>query len=367
MENIWHHGNLKDMHFSDLLSRIWKSERSGQLEIANENQKKRADFDEGQVVLLKDSLDNKLLLRIITEKGAASKTSLKKFEDMSADNNRSLIRTLLEEGFLPPARLWECLSAYHRKSLFPVFDWDGAEYFFDPHKPIHRHEILMRFSTPDFILQGIRQMTNKKLIQSLAPKEDKSVEILLTEIAGQSQLDPPEKYLLSLVESQKVMRSIYAMSELGKTETQKIMVGFISLGMVGFPKKKKTGHTPQEISKTEIYGIMDAFNEKCSYIFKYISKEIGPVALNILEKCIEDTKPLLSPILAKARLAPDGTIEPNSVIKGGIALSGEEIKAQLLPGLNEILVALVLAVKRTLGSEHEYILVKNLKKIGEWN
>ncbi|MFC2163446.1 DUF4388 domain-containing protein [Acidobacteriota bacterium] len=367
MENIWLHGKLDDMHFSELLSHIWRSERSGRLEIAKEDQKRSMDFFEGQVVLVKDSLDKKLLLKIIVEKGLATESSLKKFDKIIADNNLSLMKAMLEESFLPPVRLWECLSDYQRNNLFPVFDWEGAEYFFDPDKPIHKHEILSQFPTSDLILLGIRQMTNETLIQSLSPEDNKSIEILTSEMTGQTKLTPPEEYLLSLIESQKVIRSIYAMSELGKRETQKIMLSFFNLGLVGFPEKKKTGHTSQEISKTEIYGIMDAFNEKCSYIFKYISKEIGPVALNILEKCIEDTKPLLSPILAKARLTPDGKIETNSVVKGGIALSGEEIKAQLLPGLNEILVALVLAVKRTLGNEHEAMLVKNMKKIGEWN
>lgn len=367
MENIWLHGNLDDIHFSELLSRIWKAERSGRLELTKEDRQIRVDFIEGQAVLVKDSLDKRLLLRIIAARGLATKASLKKYEDMIVEGNHSLVRTLLEESLLPPADLWDCLSDYQKKSLFPVFDWDVAEYFFDPDKSVQKHEILMRFPTPDLILQGIRQMTNEALIQSLAPEDDKSVEILTSEMCGQSRLEPPEEYVLSLLESQKAMRNIYAISELGKKETQKIMISFFCLGLAGFPQKKKTGHTSQEISKTEIYRIMDAFNEKCSYIHKYISKEIGPVSLNILEKCIEDTKPLLSPMLAKARLSPDGKIETNTVIKGGLSLSGEEIKAQLLPGLNEILVALVLAVKRTLGNEHEAILVKNLKKIGEWS
>jgi hypothetical protein len=367
MENIWLHGNLDNMHISELLSHIWKSERSGCLEIAQEDKKRSVDFFEGQAVLVNDSLDKELLLNVIADKRLADKASLKKLEMIIMDNIPSLMTAILEEGLLSPVHLWECLSDYQKKNLFPVFDWDGAEYFFDPDKPIHKHDILTQFPTSELILLGVRQMTNETLIQSLSPEDNKSIEILESEMTGQPKLTPPEEYLLSLIGSQKIMRSICAMSVLGKIETQKIMLSFLSLGMVGFPKKKKTGHTSQEISKTEIYGIMDAFNEKSSYIFKYISKEIGPVALNILEKCIEDTKPLLSQILAKARLTPEGKIETNSVIKGGIALSGEEIKAQLLPGLNEILVALVLAVKRTLGNEHEAILVKNLKKIGKWN
>jgi hypothetical protein len=367
MDNIWLHGNLSSMHFSELLAQIWKTERSGRLEITKEGEKRRADFFEGHVALVKDAFDETRLLKIIEKKGLATKSSLNKFNDIVLDNTRSLMKVVLEDGLLPPRHFWECLADYQKENLFPLFDWDEAEFFFDPEKSIQRHEILLRLSISDLILQGIRQMTNKTLIQSLAPDEDESIEIRTFDVPGQTRLDPPEEYLLSLAESQRALKNIYAMSALGKTETQKILLSLLTLGLVGFPEKKKTGHTSQELSKTEIYGIMDAFNEKCSYIFKYISKEIGPVAVNILENCIEDTKPLLSPILANARLTSDGKIETNTVIKGGIALSGEEIKAQLLPGLNEILVALVLAVKRTLGSEHEAMLVKNLKKIGEWN
>ena len=98
MENIWLHGNLNDIHFAELLSHIWKTERSGHLEIIKEDEKRSADFFEGQVVVAKSSLDEKLLLEIIAEWGLAPKTSLKKFDKVIAESNLSLMQAILEEG-----------------------------------------------------------------------------------------------------------------------------------------------------------------------------------------------------------------------------------------------------------------------------
>jgi hypothetical protein len=210
-------------------------------------------------------------------------------------------------------------------------------------------------------------MQNEALLKTLAPQESKTVERLIPESPESIVLSAPESYVLSLINKPKSLKHVYHTSELGTAETQRVILILISLGFLGFPQKKTSGQASAEIPKSEIFRTLELFNEKCSFIFKYISKEIGPVALNILEKCLEDTKPSLSPLFEKARLGPDGKVEINSILKGGLSLSREEFKIQVLNGLNDILVAEVLAVKKTLGNEHESTLVNHLKKIGEWN
>jgi hypothetical protein len=210
-------------------------------------------------------------------------------------------------------------------------------------------------------------MQNETLLESLAPGESQIVERLIPESSESVTLSAPERYVLSLIHKPKGLKHIYTSSELGYRETQRIIAALIILGLLGFPQKNITGQASAEIPKSEIFRTLELFNDKCSFIFKYISKEIGPVALNILEKCLEDTKPSLSPLFEKTRLGPDGKVETNSILKGGLSLSREEFKVQVLNGLNDILVSEVLAVKRTLGNEHESTLVNHLKKIGEWN
>ncbi|MEE9500750.1 MAG: DUF4388 domain-containing protein [Candidatus Aminicenantaceae bacterium] len=367
MEQIWMHGKLGENHFSQLLLRIWKTEGSGRLEITKKSIDKRTAFHKGQLVIIKDFLDEEAFCDSLHKTKVLDSPSLKRCTKHAKDHKTSLLKTLIELAILTPVQLWDALEEYQREDLLPVFDWEQGEYFFDTEKPIHEHKILLRIHTPGFILDGIRHMKNEALLKSLAPEESKPVERLFPDSPESITLSTPEMYVISLIDTPKSLKHIYTTSELGYGETQKIICSLISLGFIGFPQKKKAGQVSPEIPKSEIYRILELFNEKCSFIFKYISKEIGPVALNILEKCLEDAKPSLSPIFEKARLGPAGKVETKSILKGGISLSREEFKVQVLNGLNDILVTEVLAVKRTLGNEHESTLVNHLKKIGEWN
>jgi hypothetical protein len=367
MEQIWMHGKLEEKHISQILLHIWKSEGSGRLEIAKESAEERAAFHRGQLVIIKDMLDEEAFCDSLLHKKILDSRSLKRCTEHAKDQKKSFLKTLIELAILTPHELWVSLEDYEWEKLLPVFDWEKGEYFFDTEKPIQEDNILLQISTPGILHEGIRRMQNETLLESLAPGESQIVERLIPESSESVTLSAPERYVLSLIHKPKGLKHIYTSSELGYRETQRIIAALIILGLLGFPQKNITGQASAEIPKSEIFRTLELFNDKCSFIFKYISKEIGPVALNILEKCLEDTKPSLSPLFEKTRLGPDGKVETNSILKGGLSLSREEFKVQVLNGLNDILVSEVLAVKRTLGNEHESTLVNHLKKIGEWN
>ncbi|MGZ7046046.1 MAG: hypothetical protein ACXVJK_06960, partial [Candidatus Aminicenantales bacterium] len=112
----------------------------------------------------------------------------------------------------------------------------------------------------------------------------------------------------------------------------------------------------------KLFGV---FNAKCSFIFKYISKEIGPVALSVIGNSLDDIRNRLDPAFQGLELKADGRIELKSFLKTNMNLIGDESRRNLLRSMDEILVAEVLAVKRTLGAGHESALVKGLERIGE--
>ena len=117
-----------------------------------------------------------------------------------------------------------------------------------------------------------------------------------------------------------------------------------------------------DFSHRELNTILTSFNRKWLFVYKYISKELGPVAQNILEKSLEDAKARLSPLFQIVKLHSDGNIDTSSVLKAKFNFSSQGTKQTLLLGLNEIIVSEVMAVKKTLGDEHEAILIQNLHK-----
>ena len=111
--------------------------------------------------------------------------------------------------------------------------------------------------------------------------------------------------------------------------------------------------------------ILRCFNDKFSYIYKYLSKELGPVAFNVIEKCWEETKPHLSYLFQEAKITSSGRIDLSPLLKTNLVNTDQKVQLNIIKDLNELLVAEVLTSRKNLGSEHEALLVKNLEKIGE--
>jgi hypothetical protein len=82
-----------------------------------------------------------------------------------------------------------------------------------------------------------------------------------------------------------------------------------------------------------------------------------------MEKSIEDIKPHLLQNFQKIQLGSDGKIDLNSVLKSNIIMSDRDSIQLIIKSLNEILAAEILAVKKSLGSEFESTLIKNLETI----
>ena len=127
---------------------------------------------------------------------------------------------------------------------------------------------------------------------------------------------------------------------------------------------EKTGKGRPEPAAAEQGKILAALNEKCVHIHKFITKQIGPLAHTIIGNCLEEIKPGLGPLFQKMKLLEDGRIEVDAAIVMTLNHLSEDLFKSLVKGFDEILMAEVLAVKKSLGAAHETSLVKSLEKIG---
>lgn len=366
MEKIWVQGNLADVPFPPLLFHIWQSQKSGQLKIKNDSGEKALRFKKGNIAINRESLDEEDFLEKMAERESLDPSKIKTVKNYAAQKKISLLKTVIELNLISPAQLWKSMEGFLKSNFFPLFDWPKAEYVFDEEDPPKEFETLFRLHTLDFILEGIRQMKNYSLIQADIPAENKDIQVCSLHLLNQIKLEPHERYLLHFLENPITLKNIYDLSELGKKESQKVIYALFSLGVLSLPQTNAQGLASREFSQAEIQKILEAFNSKCAYIFRYTSKEIGPLSLNVLEKCIKEAKPSLAFFFRDVRLREDGSIETDPTLKINLHVSDEESMQNLLRGLNEILAAEVLAVKKTLGNWHESTLVKNLKKIGQW-
>jgi hypothetical protein len=357
MEHIWLSGNLSDLAFPFLLFRLWKNRLSGTLEIETEAGHV-VDFNNGDICVPAQRFSGGDGMFRLKEQMAGRNTGVKHAESL---------QDLMETGTFTPEEMWDTLRTLTTEDLIPLFDLSDAEYAFNSEHGWDEHEILFYIPVLDLILDGIRRMTNFSLIAQYLPGQEATLKPLFPEHLKRIPWNPPEIYLYHVIKEAQGMENIFASSRLGQKETQKNLYAFFALGVVGLPHTNTKNYESLEISQADIYYLIENFNHIFESIFKYISKEIGPASLNVLEKCLEETKPSLSPLFQNLLFDPDGRIEINSVPITSAGIPGRQLRQILMQDLNEILAAEILAVKKTLGNTHEAVLIKNLGKIIGWN
>jgi len=356
-------GFFHEHPLSFLLFDLWTQRRDGRLTLSKNGQRKIFHFQEGGIVVDSEVLDDDGLIRFISEQHSVDKAILTESISIAEVQAISWIRACLQMEILTPAELWTQIENFSLSEIFTWFDSAIGTYTFDSSHPIDRNNVYCTIPTLEVILRGTRQMQNHELIQTHLPDNNSHLMVLYPRHLSQLELLPHENYLLQLISSLQSVQEVYEQSVLGLKETERILFLFLSLGLYSLSPPRGDDESDLILKSGELEGIVSAFNRKCAHIFKYIGKEIGPVSMNILEKALEEAKSSLPPLFGKAKLLPDGRIDLQVFPVAGGGLKSLEGQRNFLAGLNEILVAEVLAVKKILGEEHEVILVKNLRKI----
>lgn len=349
--------------FPQILISSWESKNTGRLLLKSKAKQKTIHLKEGDIAIGKTSFDNMSFFQYLSAKKMIESSLVKEYKNQSQKNKAFPLAFLLDSETLSPIQLWNHMETFAKEELFPFFNLFPIEYSFTAEAAPEDSAILFTLSTFGLLHEGAYHVRNIEIINAHIPKETESIQRLSSEKSDLIQLDPFEKYVLKIFENKNNLEEVYASSVLGLELTKKVIFALLILGFIGSSPMTTPNKPLQEFSAAELHKIFDSFNAKCSYIFKYVSKELGPVALNLLEKSIEDIKPHLSPQFQNIRLNMNGKIELQSVLRSNVILSDGRARLRLIKSLNEILTAEMLAVKKTLGSESESILVKNLEKI----
>ena len=348
--------------FPEILFAIWESKTSGRLLFKTNSTEKTLSLLSGSIVIEKDTFEEKDFLQYLIEQKILDNSTLKKCEAQAEKKKISRLPALLDLEILSPQQVWKNMEIFAKKELFPLFDQFPMASSLVSEKMPSDSGVLFTIPTLLFIREGIYRMNDFKLIDSMLAKESEDFQKLSPDHMDHIDLQPFEKHLIRATEEKKDLQSLISTSILGEKHTKRALLSLFCLGILG-PSPMATPNKPlQEISAAELQKILDTFNAKCSYIYKSVSKELGPVALNLIQKSIEDIKPSLSQHFQKTRLGVDGKIDMQSVLKTNIILSHRDTIQLIIKSLNEILAAEILTVKKTLGGEFESTLIKNLER-----
>jgi len=284
---------------------------------------------------------------------------------LGSDNISSILAVLIEHGFLPAQEALDLTREFLAVRLIDYFNLPPVQFTFEEEE-IPGQEIIVRgLFIPDLILRGFRQISRLEHLSRWLPAEKEVIFRQASPYARKIDLRSPELYLWNQLQTPQTYRQLLQNSWLGPTETRKTLLALACLKMVEFNVNQAALENNGRPGVPDLEKSLVAFNEKSAFIYRYIAKQLGPVAFNLIEKCYRETQEYLDPIFRNLEIRPDGSFEPRAMLKMSLNDLSLEDKKNLLRGFDEILAAELLLVKKNLGNQHESTVARILSRTGE--
>jgi len=351
-------GALVQLPLPEILQHLRLEKATGILTLVAGGARKALYLKGGRVVFASSNLPNDRLGEILLREG---KITVEEYETSikTISKGKRQGKVLVEMGALSPKDLWEGVQFQVREIVYSLFQWDDGQFHFEESSLPEKERITVDLDTLDLILVGIRRVDAASAIQSRYPEGNLLLERVTPEVP--KSLESYEVHVLQMVDGERSVLEVCRESEIGDNETLKVLYALVCTGVLRVKGKKVYTLDQDFVPEDTLTTVLNSFNQMYGFVFRYMVREVGPIAENVLEKYLNGLRETRKDVFAGVKLLKDGSID-NAVIERNLNKFPEENRRGfLVDGLNELLYAELLAVKRTLGAEHEAAIIRALK------
>jgi hypothetical protein len=358
-------GSLAEQAFGRLLSRIWETRLTGSLTIHTQETDQVFPFISGDAAATTDTLPASSFGPWLVRAGAAGTPAVKESGITSGDDPASFLKALLQRGQTPPEKIWDCADSFLRSRFKAFFAPVEDRFSFRKTMPPPKEHVLFRLATPELIVEGCRGISDPDLIQKFCPRGEEFIHLRQSpaQMEAAAELRPVEAYVMGLIDGKTTADQLKDRSQLDPADTAKALFLLFNLGIIETRPAVGESNQVGRMTPSDIKALLETLNRQSLAIFRYLSKEIGPVAQTVMDKHIQDAKSHISSLFQPVRLRQGGALDFQPLLKKQALLTRKGVQADLLKGLNEILAAEILAVGNTLGVRAVGPLVDILNKL----
>jgi hypothetical protein len=350
-------GRLKALSICDVLEFLRVLNRRGVLTLRDDGKEISIQVSEGQVVCVSGNEPEGNLARFLHREGQITADQVETALERERNGER-LARVLIEAGILTPRSLWEVLRRQAESLISELFEWERGEFEFQQAKAISGGGVDLHLPILELVGSGIRSVRNTRLFSERMPSE----ESIFEPNAGMTglALEPHERYVHALVDGERSLAEVIRISEIGRAETVRVIFLLFSSGYL----KMRAYKAPSDAKDEEVLPLIRRYNEMFSYLYSYLVKEVGPIGEAILGRYLADQRKQQPELLAEQSLGRDGSLDERQLQRSIRGMGNGNRPELLLDGLNELLYSELLAIRRTLGPQHEGRAVQGLRELG---
>lgn len=366
-------GELSQIMLPDVLEFLRSSRKTGILAFRNaDGTRKSLYIGDGNVTFATSNVLEERLGDLLLAWGVISQADYDKSVEMLGPKKRQG-KILVEIGAITPKQLWEGVQRQIRHIVYSLFGWTTGTFFFSERELPTKENITAELGITDLLVEGIRGIEDPAVLSSRFPSKDAILARMDYGLKDRVRLEPFERHVLELIDGQRSLDDICRDSEIGESETYRVLYMLVSIGYIKVkgrkPVKPADSGRPeqqqqqQDLPPTEAKAIIGNYNRMYSYLYRYMIREVGPIAEHVLNKYLHEIQEGNSVVFKNLNLRKDGTLDDNTIVGNLNWLRADNKKESLIAGLNEFLYSVILAVKRTLGPEHESHVIETLKDL----
>lgn len=352
-------GQLADVGLPEILRYLRESEATGILTVVAGGARKAIYLRGGRVVFATSNLPNDRLGEILLREG---KITVEEYEESirAISKGKRQGKVLVEMGALKPKDLWAGVQFQVQEIVYSVFEWADGQFHFEESTLPERERITVDLDVRALVLAGLRRVDAAGPVREQFPERALVVENVPSEPGD--MLEAYERHVRGLVDGEASVNDICRESEVGDAETLKVVYALLSTGLIR-TRGRKVITLDQDFIQDEdtLFSLVDSFNQKYSHIFRHMVREVGPIAENVLEKYLGTLREARKDVFTGIVLGKEGTLDAAALERNLDRYPEAQRRAVLVDCLNELLYAELLAVKRTLGAEHEASIIKALR------
>ena len=344
-------GRLKALSCADILDFVRVLNRRGLLSFSGEGASIGLYLRDGRIVHASSTRSSDRLSDLLVRWGLISSEQYDQVMRRAAGGER-LGKALVDGGGLSPRDLVQARLRQVAQIAVSLFEWEDGEFVFSEGESPPDEGVEVGLPIDTVLVEGIRSVRNLALFRRRMPFDDWIFEAIPgAEGRRGVVLDPHEAYVLRLVDGRRSLGEIGATSEFGEPETLRSLFLLFILGCL-----KMKGQAPAEAgagASDGLDGIVRRYNDMFGLVYQYLMKEVGPISDHLLGRALRDLEGSHPALFHRASLGGDGTVDPGLLRQNLGAHARHPQRDALIEGLNELLYAELLIVRKTLGPQHE--------------
>lgn len=357
-------GQLRPLALPDILRHLRGAARQGILVLTRGHDQCLLHLD-GPILVDATGGDPDLCLsHRLREEGLLDDAALEQVQGRAREEGREG-PALIEMEILEPAALFEWSTALVMEAATRPFAWERGEYLLLEDQGPEPGRFRQRLRSVDVAAEGLRRIRDRSLFRDCIPSGELIIDALEPDMEHdgeeRSALLPHEAYVFDLLDGRRTVAEVAALSELGEFETCRTLHLLLATGHARLMLARAPAARGTDVRG--LRGVLKTYNDMLTCLHQHLVREVGPIAVQIVEKCLREVRAINPALLEGVTLRPDGALTGMAVERNLRRMAPERRERCLVEGLNELLYNVLLAVKRTLGGDQEAEAVRLLRRL----